>query len=63
MLLFEVLEAMPVATKEERTTMLDLCAAYYRNNPTYLRDIDEFRHTYTEDQALSWYTRESFVYR
>ena len=63
MLLVEVLEAMPIATKEERTAMLDLCAAYYRDNPIFLAHIDEFRHTYTEDKALSWYTRASFVYK
>ncbi len=63
MLLVEVLEAMPTATKEERTAMLDLCTAYYRDNPVFLSHIDEFRHTYTEDKALSWYTRGSFVYK
>lgn len=63
MLLVDVLEAMPIATKDERTAMLDLCTAYYRDNPTFLRDIDEFRRTYTEDTALIWYTRASFVYR
>ncbi len=63
MLLIEVLEAMPTATTDERTAMLDLCTAYYRDNPTFLSDIDEFRRTYTEDTALSWYTRASFVYR
>jgi hypothetical protein len=63
MLLVEVLELMPIATKEERTIMLDLCSAYYRNNPSMLAHIDEFRQTYTEDKALSWYTRASFVYQ
>ncbi len=63
MLLVEVLEAMPIATKDERTAMLDLCTAYYRDNPSFLAHIDEFRHTYTEDTALSWYTKASFVYR
>jgi hypothetical protein len=63
MLLVEVLEAMPIATIEERTAMLDLCAAYYRDNSVFLSHIDEFRHTYTEDKALSWYTRASFVYK
>jgi hypothetical protein len=63
MLLVEVLEAMPIATKDERAAMLDLCTAYYRDNPSYLGHIDEFRRTYTEDTALSWYTRASFVYK
>jgi hypothetical protein len=43
--------------------MLDLCTAYYRDNPIYLAHIDEFRRTYTEDTALNWYTRASFVYK
>ena len=63
MLLVEVLEAMPTVTKDERTVMLDLCSDYYRDNPTFLAHIDEFRHMYTEDAALSWYTRASFVYK
>jgi len=63
MLLVEVLEAMPIATKDERTAMLDLCTAYYRDNSSFLVHIDEFRRTYTEDTALSWYTKASFVYR
>ncbi len=63
MLLVEVLEAMPIATKDERTAMLDLCTAYYRDNPSFLGHIDEFRATYTEDAALRWYTESSFVYK
>jgi hypothetical protein len=63
MLLVEVLEAMPTATKDERTAMLNLCADYYRDNPSFLRHIDEFCRTYTEDAALRWYTTSSFVYK
>ncbi|CAF0998274.1 unnamed protein product [Rotaria sordida] len=43
--------------------MLDQCAKYYQNNQTELAKIEQFRTTYTRDQAISWYTDECFLYK
>ncbi|CAF0879609.1 unnamed protein product [Didymodactylos carnosus] len=43
--------------------MLDCCRYHYRNNPSQLRLIDEFDERYKSEHAISWYTRDSFLYR
>lgn len=53
--------------KSEDTTakedMLSRCRLYYRGNMTAITQIDEFERTYTPSEAISWYTRDSFIYR
>lgn len=48
---------------KDRTEFIRLCQDYYQSNPQVLNQIDEFQKTYTPDQALSWYTRRTFLYR
>ncbi|CAM4811162.1 unnamed protein product [Rotaria magnacalcarata] len=43
--------------------MVEFCLAYYHDNDARLKEVEEFRKTYRPDQALKWYTRDSFVYR
>ncbi|CAF2681475.1 unnamed protein product [Rotaria sp. Silwood2] len=61
-MLIYVLKQMP---HNDRTMheMLDQCAEYYQNNQTELAKIEQFRTTYTRDQAISWYTDECFLYK
>ncbi|CAF4701202.1 unnamed protein product, partial [Rotaria sp. Silwood2] len=47
----------------EKEELLELCRQTYYGNPSELRIIEEFEKDYHNDNALWWYTRESFVYR
>ncbi|CAF1298873.1 unnamed protein product, partial [Rotaria sordida] len=49
-----------VHTKQE---MLDASRHYYRNNIQELKRIDEFERMYQSEEAIKWYTKNSFVYR
>ena len=43
--------------------MIDICRHYYRGNEKELKYIDEFKRTYKEEDAIYWYTKQTFVYR
>ncbi|CAF3290443.1 unnamed protein product [Rotaria sp. Silwood2] len=42
--------------------MIDECRLYYADNESELRKIDDFEKYYNSEQALYWYTCDSFVY-
>ncbi|CAM4796161.1 unnamed protein product [Rotaria magnacalcarata] len=43
--------------------MLDASRHYYRNNIQELKNINEFEQNYRSEEAIKWYTKNSFVYR
>ncbi|CAF2035132.1 unnamed protein product [Rotaria magnacalcarata] len=43
--------------------MLMYCQAYYRGNRVELKNIEEFRKKYKPEDAIVWYSKQSFVYR
>lgn len=49
-----------LTAKEE---MLSRCRIYYHGNAKAMAQIDEFELSYKPDEAISWYTRDSFVYK
>ena len=51
------------ATQASKAEMLERCRLYYRGNRKALSDIDRFDRTYTPNQAIEWYTADSFLYR
>ncbi|CAF1544856.1 unnamed protein product, partial [Didymodactylos carnosus] len=61
-LLMDVLLRMPTSD-ESKMEMLTECESYYRDNAKELEKINDFRLNYSSDAAVSWYTRDSFVYR
>ncbi|CAF1541544.1 unnamed protein product, partial [Didymodactylos carnosus] len=61
-LLMDVLLRMPTSD-ESKMEMLTECESYYRDNAKELEKINDFRLNYSFDAAVSWYTRDSFVYR
>ncbi|CAF0724202.1 unnamed protein product, partial [Didymodactylos carnosus] len=61
-LLMDVLLRMP-KSDESKMEMLTECESYYRDNAKELEKINDFRLNYSSDAAVSWYTRDSFVYR
>lgn len=42
--------------------MLDASRHYYRNNIQELKRIDEFERNYQSENAIQWYTKNSFLY-
>ncbi|CAM4923798.1 unnamed protein product [Rotaria socialis] len=50
-------------TNNIHTDMLKECRAAYDGNAKELEKIDEFAKTYESTKAISWYTKDSFLYR
>jgi hypothetical protein len=50
-------------TIESKQMMLAKCRDYYRRNPRELVNIAEFDLTYKSNEAIQWYTKQSFVYK
>ncbi|CAF0977936.1 unnamed protein product [Adineta steineri] len=43
--------------------MIDYCRSEYQTNSTMLQQIDEFEKNYKSENAIEWYTKDSFVHR
>jgi hypothetical protein len=43
--------------------ILDLLCTSYINNPSQLELLDEFERDYSEEKAITWYSRDSPLYR
>ncbi|CAF3563628.1 unnamed protein product [Rotaria socialis] len=43
--------------------LVEYCQSLYRNDSVELCKIDEFKRLYKATDAISWYTRDTFVYR
>lgn len=61
-LLLEVLLRLPPSEKS-RQDMIEMSYIQYQDNPEAVNKIDEFKRTYSSDNAIYWYTLDSFVYR
>ena len=62
-LLFLVLViGMSCDSCEGKQQMLTECRAYYRNNPAQLAHIDDFERIYEPNDAIRWYTKDSFLF-
>lgn len=48
---------------QAKQQMINACRNYYRGNDKQLRLIDEFEKSYTSEECIRWYTRETFVYK
>lgn len=50
-------------TNKDKDELMIHCYDLYKNNPLELAIIREFDEKYQSDQAIKWYTRETFVFR
>ena len=50
-------------SKKDKQDFLDLSRSHYKDNSVTLKQIDDFEENYTPEKAITWYTRDSFVYR
>ncbi|CAF4597107.1 unnamed protein product, partial [Rotaria sp. Silwood2] len=60
--LLEVLIRMEYGNND-KADMIEQCRSYYADNESVLKNIDEFDQCYKSENAISWYTRNSFVFR
>lgn len=58
----DVLLRMP-RSEEAKCQMIEQCQQYYRGNAEELKNIQEFIQTYTYEDTIRWYTKQSFIYR
>ena len=49
--------------QQAKKEMLNMCRQYYRGNPKQQKLIDEFEHTYQPNEAIQWYSKQSFIYK
>lgn len=48
---------------ESKKLMLSKCLNYYAGNSKVLEQMKNFEHKYKSNEALRWYTHDSFIYR
>lgn len=56
------IQSMP-KTSAAKETMVTTCRNYYRGNLTELTNINDFDKNYRSEDAIPWYTKETFVYK
>lgn len=61
-LTFECLKAASCRTHAKRD-MVENCRMFYRHNLAQLATIDDFEKEYCSTDAISWYTKHSFIYK
>lgn len=61
-ILIEILLRLP-QTSQSKDALIQECRRDYQTNHYQQKKISEFEKTYTSSNALSWYTRDSFLYR
>ena len=49
--------------EQAKHDMIDTCRRYYTGNTTILKSVDQFERDYRSENAVLWYTKDSFVYR
>ena len=54
---------MPYNSREAKREMILESRAHYYNNQSYLKEIARFQKMYNSANAITWYTRDGFVYR
>ncbi|CAF3931170.1 unnamed protein product [Rotaria sp. Silwood1] len=60
--LMKVLVELP-QTNQSKQEFMEECRRQYKHNNSQQRQITEFEKTYSSSGAISWYTRNGFLYR
>lgn len=61
--LLELLIHMPSSVKENGKELIDELKRLYQRNPLKMKEVDEFERTYVAANAITWYTKASFLYK
>jgi tetratricopeptide (TPR) repeat protein len=48
---------------DAKKIMIDYCRTEYKTNSAMLKQIDDFEKNYKPEDAIQWYTKDSFLYR
>jgi hypothetical protein len=48
---------------DAKKIMIDYCRTEYKTNSAMLKQIDDFEENYKPEDAIQWYTKDSFLYR
>ncbi|CAF3998322.1 unnamed protein product, partial [Adineta steineri] len=51
------------SNENDRNELISYCEKEYEGNQNELNHLDEFQSSYSSDNVLCWYTRESFFYK
>ncbi|CAF0901652.1 unnamed protein product [Adineta steineri] len=51
------------SNENDRNELISYCEKEYEGNQNELNHLDEFQRSYSPDNVLWWYTRESFFYK
>ena len=58
----DVISRLP-RNQQAKQQMLDVCRQYYRGNLKQEIFINKFERTYQPEEAIHWYSKQSFVYK
>ena len=61
-LLIDVIVQLPPSVQAKQD-LIEECRRCYARNECEMKKIADFEATYTSDQAVRWYTRDSFLFR
>jgi hypothetical protein len=50
-------------TSYAKAELLEFCRSKYHDKPKQLKEIDDFDRDYQSENAVEWYTKDSFLYR
>lgn len=57
------MSANNASTDDSKQEMITKCRLYYRGNQKEMKNIDDFEENYKPNEAIKWYTRDSFLYK
>jgi tetratricopeptide (TPR) repeat protein len=60
---FQLFKQVIPQSRHNQQEMINVCRYYYRDNPKQLKLIDQFENEYRSEEAIQWYTKQSFVYK
>ncbi|CAF1482742.1 unnamed protein product, partial [Rotaria sp. Silwood1] len=49
--------------QQAKEQMIQMCKEYYRGNRTEIKLIEEFEQHYKAEDAIRWYSKQSFIYK
>ncbi|CAF1324699.1 unnamed protein product [Rotaria sp. Silwood1] len=61
--LFNYVTACLPRNQQAKQQMIQICKDYYRGNITEMKHIQEFEQNYRSEDAIRWYSKQSFIYK
>ena len=62
-MLLEILIQIPSPENHVYKDFMDEARRLYKGNPTHLSVIHDFEQNYCSNEAIRWYTRDSFLFK